>query len=65
MKQFFDKNPDFGNFSICNSCKNFISGEKCKAFDFIPDMILTGENNHSKPLDGQENDIVLDRKSVV
>ena len=60
MEQFFDKNPIDGNFPICNGCKNYISGEKCKAFNFIPDLILLWENNHSKPLDGQENDIIFE-----
>ena len=44
---------------VCNKCVFHISGVKCKAFDRIPNEILTGENNHSKPLKDQENDIIF------
>jgi len=47
---------------ICFKCKNFndiIGG--CKAFpDDIPNEILSGENDHSKPLPDQKNDIVFE-----
>ena len=47
---------------ICFKCKNFneiIGG--CKAFsDDIPNEILSGENDHSKPLPDQNNDIVFE-----
>ena len=45
---------------ICNKCKNHLGGIKCKAFDSIPDEILNGENDHSKPCCGQKNDIVFE-----
>jgi hypothetical protein len=48
---------------ICMSCVHFrpISGG-CDAFpDGIPDEILIGDNNHSKPLEGQANDVVFKR----
>lgn len=48
---------------ICNNCKNYIEGLKCKAFDIIPDVILFGENNHSKVLKGQLNDFIFTPKS--
>jgi hypothetical protein len=47
---------------ICFKCKHFraIAGG-CKAFgDDIPDEITSGENDHSKPLSFQENDIVFE-----
>lgn len=46
---------------ICFKCKHwkkFIGG--CDAFDEIPDEITSGENDHSKPLPEQENDIVFE-----
>lgn len=49
-------------FPICNDCKNHIDGLKCKAFDVIPDEIFSGENDHSKPLPGQKNDVLFEPK---
>lgn len=51
---------DSFQFPICNDCKNHIRGLKCKAFDMIPDEIFDGDNDHSKPLPEQENDIVFE-----
>ena len=46
---------------ICNRCLNYIDDARCLAFDIIiPDEILFGENDHSKPLKGQKNDIVFE-----
>jgi hypothetical protein len=50
-------------FPICNNCKNKIDGLKCKAFDVIPDEIYDGENDHSKPLPGQKNDVIFEPKN--
>ena len=47
---------------ICNGCENHIKGLKCKAFEVIPDSILTGDNDHSKPLPDQGNNIVFEPK---
>jgi hypothetical protein len=48
---------------ICFECKHFrpdVGG--CDAFpDDIPLEILSGENDHSKPLKDQQNDIVFER----
>jgi len=47
---------------ICFKCKNFneILGG-CKAFPInIPDEIVSGENDHSKPLSNQLNNIVFE-----
>jgi hypothetical protein len=47
---------------ICFNCKHFrIFKGGCTAFgDNIPDEITSGENDHSKPLSFQENDIVFE-----
>jgi hypothetical protein len=48
---------------ICFRCKHFDRFEHggCTAFpDGIPDVITSGENDHSKPLPGQGNDIVFE-----
>jgi hypothetical protein len=47
-------------FPICNKCKNHLDGLRCKAFSVIPDSILFGENNHSKPIPNQKNNIVFE-----
>lgn len=45
----------------CLNCKNYIDSLKCSAFsDIIPDEVLNGENDHTKPLPDQENDIVFE-----
>jgi len=51
----------------CDKCIHFIGfikGKKnkqtCNAFDDIPIEIITGENNHTKPLPEQENNIVFE-----
>lgn len=51
---------DSGIFPICNQCKNYIDDLKCKAFTLIPDEILVGDNDHSKPLPGQRNKITFE-----
>jgi hypothetical protein len=48
---------------ICNSCENHIIYDKCKAFDKIPDEIIFGKNDHSKPLEGQKNNVVYEPKN--
>lgn len=50
---------------LCNNCKNHLVDLICLAFpDGIPEEILTGENDHSKPLPGQGNDIVFEPVEV-
>lgn len=48
---------------ICFRCKHFREIEGgCNAFpEGIPDEITSGENEHSKPLKDQENDIVFEQ----
>jgi hypothetical protein len=50
---------------ICERCKHILNekpGYFCKAFpEGIPEEILTGDNNHSKPLPEQTNDIVFEK----
>lgn len=48
---------------ICFKCKHFdMNTSLCAAFgnEDIPDDIITGENDHSKPFEGQKNDIVFE-----
>lgn len=56
---------------ICSNCK-FRRYDKpgafCEAFpdgDGIPDEILYGGNDHSKPIEGQKNEIVFKPKEDV
>ena len=44
----------------CINCKNYLGDLSCMAFDKIPDKILLGENDHSKPLPEQDNNIVFE-----
>ena len=46
---------------VCLRCKHFWGFKSCSAFpDGIPDEIMHGDNMHTKPLEGQENDIVFE-----
>lgn len=47
---------------ICARCKHYDGWTGCLAFDYIPDEIFTGENNHAEPLEGQTNKIVFEEK---
>ena len=54
-----------GVISKCFNCKNktnlYTSTPTCKAFpNGIPDEIYFGENDHSKPLPNQKNDITFE-----
>jgi len=45
----------------CNNCIYYRGELKCEAFpEGIPDEILLCENNHSKPLKNQKNDITFE-----
>jgi len=48
---------------ICINCKHFNGKEfNCSAFKNIPDIIISGETDHSEPLPEQDNDIVFEEK---
>lgn len=53
---------------ICAKCKNFVPDKNhnlCWAFPEAPGIpweIVSGLNNHSKPLPKQKNDIVFERR---
>ena len=48
--------------NLCPRCKNYIGNLKCFAFsNGISNDIVIGENNHTKPLKGQDNDIVFEQ----
>ena len=58
-------------FPPCMDCEHFDEKEKtfnkCKAFpDYpgIPWVIVSGENDHNKPLPEQKNEIVFERKGA-
>ncbi len=50
----------------CNYCLHYhranMAGFSCDAFKAIPREILTGKNDHSKPLPEQNNKIVYEPK---
>lgn len=49
---------------ICIKCKHFdINSFTCSAFPKeIPEEIIIGDNDHSKPLPDQKNEIVFEEK---
>jgi hypothetical protein len=52
--------------NLCLNCKNYIIELKCLAFpEGIPEKILLGENEHSKSLPEQENNIVFEPKNNI
>lgn len=52
------ENKEIIDSDLCNNCKHYWGIDKCFAFpDGIPNVILHGENQHTKPLDGQINDL--------
>lgn len=61
-ERIIDKKSPFDFLSSCSNCKNKYKNEPgCKAFDVIPNEILSGENKHTKPLEDQSNDIVFEK----
>lgn len=49
---------------LCNLCKHYLGDLVCTAFpEGIPEEILKGENDHSKPLPQQFNDNVFEKDS--
>jgi len=47
---------------LCNKCANYFGDLACQAFPKgIPENILTGKNDHRKPLPKQGNDIVFEK----
>lgn len=57
-----DYNPY--SFPACNKCQHLNRGTfSCKAFpERIPNEILDGDNDHTKPLPNQGNDLVFTPK---
>ncbi len=46
---------------VCLDCKHYLGYLKCPAFnDLIPDIIVSGESDHTEPLPDQGNDIVFE-----
>ncbi len=47
--------------TTCMECKHYLLNRACIAFpDEIPLAIWEGENDHTKPLPEQDNDIVFE-----
>lgn len=45
---------------LCVNCVFYFGVDSCMAFpDKIPDEILHGDNQHNKPMENQDNDIVF------
>ena len=57
-----ENGKNIGFTPICNGCLYHIIGDSCRAFDVIPDLILLGDNNHSTPLEGQDNNLTYTPK---
>lgn len=50
-------------YPVCMRCKHLKETNnrlECEAFNVIPLEIWQAENNHGKPLDGQENNTVFE-----
>lgn len=60
MSAITENNIDPFTDPVCNYCKNHVNGSKCKAFDYIPDIIFTGVSKHKKPLPNQGNTVVFE-----
>ena len=48
--------------NLCFNCVNYSGDLTCLAFKQIPEEILLGENDHSKPLKGQANDVIFQQR---
>jgi len=50
--------------STCPYCVHYTGDLKCEAFpDGIPKEILNGDNDHSIPLEEQENELTFERNN--
>lgn len=47
---------------VCIECKHVLDGDRCAAFDRMPDEIYSGQDNRKKPLADQINNIVFEEK---
>ena len=45
---------------LCEDCKYFVSGLKCKAFDFIPLEIFDNPEGHTVVVPGQNGNYVFE-----
>lgn len=62
ISRAIEKGENLDLIPICNKCLYHIIGDKCRAFEVIPDLIILGDNDHSTPLDGQENNLTYTPK---
>jgi hypothetical protein len=62
MNMTIDKEFLIPKYSVvCSFCMHLIKFRKCNAFNEIPLDIWNGDNNHLKPLSGQDNDIIFEK----
>ena len=54
------QNKEHTDTLMCFNCKHYLFFSKCDAFNEIPIEIIRGQNEHSKPLEGQDNNIVFE-----
>ena len=57
----WESDKDSERIAVCIGCKHYAQSLTCKAFPKgIPKEIINCDNDHSKPLPGQKNDIVFE-----
>ena len=56
------KNKIVFRCALCKHYYDFGVGRMCEAFREIPNEIFAGNNDHSRPLKGQRNNIVFELK---
>jgi len=66
MSDIIGKNEPLTKIA-CNTCNHYhfddMEHDSCDAFEKVPKEINTGKNDHSKPLEGQKNNIVYEPKN--
>lgn len=60
------KEPERTDDLLCLTCIYYLGGNRCMAFPggVIPDDILEGKNDHSKPVKGQFSDYVYEEVDI-
>ncbi|MCZ2101119.1 MAG: hypothetical protein LC107_06235 [Chitinophagales bacterium] len=67
MSRFFEDFSDLTSeqirsfFPDCNRCKHYLGNAKCKAYDDIPDEIITN-NSHKEVRPDQKGQYVFEEK---
>lgn len=50
---------------LCVTCKHYVGGQTCLAFDHIPNEIISGNNDHTVVQPGQFDRYVYEKKKDV